>query len=77
MTKLTSEGLDSVGNTLVRFQLDRDLFSIELVAECSRKVSGVSVDDQGNLTIDGPNPHAWSDLRDFCSELISAKRALL
>jgi hypothetical protein len=77
MTKLTCEALDSVGKARVQFQLDRDLFPLDLIAECARNASGVSLDDQGTLTLDGPSPHAWSNLRDFSSELISAKRALL
>jgi hypothetical protein len=77
MTKPTCEALDSVGKARVQFELDRDLFPLDLVAECARNASGVSLDDQGNLTLEGPSPHAWRSLRDFCSDLLSAKRALL
>ena len=36
MTKLTCAELDFVGKTPVRFQLDRELFPLELVAECAK-----------------------------------------
>ena len=77
MTKLTCEGLDCVGKTPVKFQLDRDLFPVELLTECARHVPAVSLDEHGGLTIDGPDSLAWNSLRDFCAQVIAARRALL
>lgn len=77
MTKLTCAELDCVGKAPVKFQLDRDLFSLELLTECARNVPAVSLDEHGGLAIDGPDPLAWSNLRDFCAQVIAARRDLL
>lgn len=77
MTKLTCEGLDCVGRASVRFQLDRELFPIELLAECAKNAPAVLLNDQGGVTIDGPDSQAWNSLREFCAQVIAARRVLL
>ncbi len=76
MRKQMFEALDSVGKAPVSIRLNDSLFPQELVADCARKVPGVSVAEHC-VIIDGPNPQALASLRDFCAELISAKLALL
>lgn len=75
MTKLTCAGLDFVGKAPVKFELDRELFPLELLTECARNVPAVSLDEHGGLAVAGPD--AWDNLRDFCAQVIAARRALL
>jgi hypothetical protein len=76
MTKLTPGALDSVGKIPVTLKLDDVLFPHELVADCADRVRGISVVD-GSVVVSAQGLQAWTNLREFCAELISAKRALL